>query len=79
MKKENFNCVSRLLDKVSNSDDSFAVFIAGGKIRITNTKSELFKSASENSKSRLLGVYDKNCKHEWILDDVLYAEKIGLI
>ncbi len=61
-----------VIDKAVNTGKHYAIFVRNGQAKVTNTGTDLFREAMQKREADLLGVYDQNCRLEWLVDDLRY-------
>ena len=61
-----------LHNKICNASSPVAVFVINGKVKNTKITTDLFRQAMEKMPEKLMGVYDKGCAFEWLMEDLEY-------
>lgn len=62
-----------LLDKLCDAKVPLAIFVRNGMVRTTKVTSALCADMLSKRSKELMGVYDKECKLEWLVDDLKFA------
>lgn len=67
---------TRILMRAIRNDEPISVFLIGDSIRTVRDFDVNFDSIVRRYGDKFIGRYDKNCPHEWLYDDLVYASKI---
>lgn len=65
--------LNRLMQKIER-EGTIAVFCLGKKIFSTTPDTERFAFSFRYRFDKLIGIYDKDCPREWLLEDLQWAE-----
>lgn len=59
-----------IFNKIEAASAPLAVFVSNNTVKTTKITTDLFRQAMTKTPSRLMGVYDKNCRIKWLEEDL---------
>ncbi len=64
-----------LFHKIENAAAPIGVFVIGDYVKSTKITTALFADACMKKPETLMGVYDADCRVEWLEEDLIYMGK----